>query len=566
MKKRLTALSLIYVVSILFISVRLFFWQIVKGSSLSQIATSQYQSQSQTKAFRGAILDSGGSYLVASVTSWRLFANPPKIKDNKKVIANTLAPLLVEDPKDIKDEVSLIENDLNSNSPYIPIKEKISDDVKKKIENLSFTGLGFESIEDRLYPEGSSSAQLLGFVGKDKEGGDVGYFGLEGYYDLPLKAKTGFTIRDTDPFGHPILSGDLSSVPELGGVDLVTSINKGIQLLVEQKLSKAMETYEAKLGNVIIMDPKDGKILAMASYPSFDPRKYYDYSNELFKNPNISDSFEPGSIFKPLVMAAGFDSKVINKNTFCDICDKPYKVDKYQIETWNQQYFPNSSMTDIIVHSDNVGMTFVGLKLGGKRLIDYIDKFGIGHLTGIDLQGEDTPPSRKKDEWNIVDEVTATFGQGVAVTPIQMIRSLSTIANGGFLVRPHVVQSIKKDDFTKNVELDAPTRVITKDAANTVKDMMIKAVKDGEAKWAMPKGFLIAGKTGTAQIPVAGHYDSKKTIASFVGFAPANDPKFIMLVSLTEPQSSQWGAETAAPLWADIARDLFPMLGIHPEN
>ena len=314
------------------------------------------------------------------------------------------------------------------------------------------------------------------------------------------------------------------------------------------------------------MNPKNGAILAMSSYPSYDPAKYNEYDGNLYKNPAISDTFEPGSVFKVLVMAAGLDDGAVSPDTICDICSGPLKVDKYFIETWNRKYYPDSTMTDVIVHSDNVGMSFVAQKLGADKLYDYLDKFGIGKLTGIDLQGESNIPMRKRGTWNIVDLATASFGQGISTTPIQIIRAVSAVANDGVLVTPKVVEKIELEGWSQNVDKKEEIRVIKKDTAEKMTEIMVQAAGHGEAQWTNLKGFSVAGKTGTAQIPIAGHYDPDATIASFIGFAPSNNPKFVMLVTLKEPQSSQWASETAAPLWYSIAKDLFAYFGIQPDN
>jgi cell division protein FtsI/penicillin-binding protein 2 len=564
--KKISIIGIIFSLLTLLLIGRLFFWQITSGPKLASLAKLQYLSDVKVKAKRGSILSSDEDWLVASVDAWLLYINTKELKNSPAEIANAIAPFLVK-KEEIKQEIERIQNVLEKNQNlWVPIKQKIDTTTKTNIENLKIPGIGFEKDETRYYPEGSSSAQLLGFVGKDKEGKDVGYFGLEGYYDLPLSGRPGFITSERGALGAPILFGSSKEVSAKEGVDLVTHIDKGIQLLVEQKLKDGIDTYGAKSGTVIIINPYDGAIMAMASYPSFDPAKYYDSLDDNFRNPAISDSFEPGSIFKPIVMAAGIDSGVIKIDTRCDICDGPYKIDKYYIETWDQKYFKDETMVDVIVHSDNVGMTFVGLKLGTKKLVDYLEKFGLNKETGIDLQGEQKPQFRDKNSWNIVDTATATFGQGIAITPIQMVRAMSAIANGGYLIRPHVVHKIKSQGLVEEINEKDPVRIISDNAATDTKEMMIAAVKYGEAKWAVPKGFKIAGKTGTAQIPIGGHYDAEKTIASFIGFAPADKPKFLMLVSLREPQTSQWGSETAAPLWFSIAKDLFPYLGIQPEN
>jgi cell division protein FtsI/penicillin-binding protein 2 len=438
--------------------------------------------------------------------------------------------------------------------------------VKKNIEALRIKGIGFESQEARYYPEGSSAAQILGFVGKDENGGDIGYFGLEGYYNLPLSGKSGFLGREKDARGAPILVNGVNQVSAVSGVNLKTNVDKRAQLLVEEKLKEGIDKYGASGGHVTIMDPTSGRVMAMAGYPSFDPQEYVKYGDSLFKNPVISDTFEPGSIFKVLVMAAGLDAGVIEPDTKCDICAGPLKIDKYFIKTWNDEYHPDISMTDVIVHSDNVGMTFIGRKLGAEAMFDYLDKFGIGKTSGIDLQGESAVALRKKGTWNDVDLATASFGQGVAVNGIQMVRAVAAVANGGYLVTPRVVNSVQGDAWEEEIKSDPPKRIISRQAAEETAQMMVQASDKGEAKWANVSGFSIAGKTGTAQIPVSGHYDSTNTNVSFIGFAPAVNPKFVMLVTLKSPQSSPWAAETAAPLWYSIAKELFPYLGVSPSQ
>jgi cell division protein FtsI/penicillin-binding protein 2 len=300
--------------------------------------------------------------------------------------------------------------------------------------------------------------------------------------------------------------------------------------------------------------------------PSFDPGVYSSYNDSLFKNPVITDTFEPGSILKVVVMASGLDAGVVKPDTPCDICSGPLKLDKYFIRTWNDKYTPDISMTDVIVESDNVGMSFVGQKLGADKLYDYLTKFGFGQKTGIDLQGEVAPKLRQKGTWNEVDLATTSFGQGIAVTGIEMVRAVSVIANGGYLVTPRVVDKVNGDGWEEKVESDDPVRIISEQAASEITQMMVEAAGRGEAAWSKIPGFSVAGKTGTAQIPVAGHYDAANTNHSFIGFASANNPKFVMLVTLKSPQSSPWAAETAAPLWYTIAKDLFTYFGIAPDK
>lgn len=557
------------------LAARLFHWQVVKSKELSAQARRQHQIGQVLAAPRGNILATDNLWLAGRDRGWLAYAAIPELEENISKVADELAPFFVADGAGDKDEYQnqlLVEASRlkellgKKKTVWVPLEHKLSEPIKKNIEALQIKGIGFEPEELTSYPEASSAAHLLGFVGKDAEGQDKGYFGLEGYYDLILSGKPGYLARELDARGIPIAIGDIQEIEAVGGLNLLTHIDRAIQILAEKKLKEGLEKYGAKAGTVIIMRPGDGAVLAMSSYPDYDPAKYFEYSDEYFKNPAVSDAFEPGSIFKILVMAAGLDAGVVKPDSECDICSGPLKIDKYTIETWNNQYFPGSTMTEIIVHSDNVGMTFVGQKLGAEKMYGYLTKFGIGSPTGIDLQGEVTPVLRQKKEWSIVDVATASFGQGVAVTPIQMIKAAAVIANGGVSVTPQVVDKLIGEKWQEDIQPVRGGRVISEEAVREITLMMTEAARSGEAKWTHLRGFSVAGKTGTAQIPIAGHYDSEKTIASFVGFAPAEKPKFIMLVTLREPQSSPWASETAAPLWYNIAKDLFIRFGIQPEN
>lgn len=563
---RVKLLSFFLLSLFLVIIVRFFWWQVVRGKEISNVGRSQYQSAKGTVGLRGEIFANDETLLVGSTGAWNVLADLTQIKDAKKV-SDRLAQIFVGDDErtELVDETQRIASLLTRKEVlWVPLKRKVDVETKKKIEIEGFDGIEFEDDSMRVYPEGSSAASLLGFVGKDAAGADIGYFGLEGYYDLSLSPKRGFAKKEKDASGKTLVLQNQEEVASAEGVSLVTHIDKKIQLLAERKLSEGIKMYGAKGGSVVVADPKMGAILGMATYPSFDPREYWKFSDDLFKNPVASDGFEPGSVFKVIIMASALDSDALSPDTVCEICDGPLFIDKYKIETWNKKYNPGATMTDVIVNSDNVGMSFVAQKTGSDKLFDYLSAFGIGEKTGIDLQGEVAPPLRKKSVWSEVDLVTASFGQGIAITPIQLIKAVSVIANGGFLVTPQVVDKVLVGDKEQDMKPVIGERVISKETSQEVTEMMKEAAKKGESKWTNTPGFSVAGKTGTAQIPIAGHYDAEKTIASFIGFSPAENPDFIMLVTLREPQSSPWASETAAPLWYSIAKDLFVYFGIRP--
>lgn len=520
-------------------------------------ASHQYNLTFSLPATRGAIISSDGSPLALSVPAFLVFAQPALIQDAVD-FTRRVAPVLNLDEKEVLSQIT------EPDRFWVPLVHKADTSVVETLTSLSLSGLGFEKESKRYYPEASMAAHLLGFVGSDQNGKDTGYFGLEGFYNRELGGKDGKIEVEKDVRGTPILIGEARRIESEDGRSVTLWTDRTIQNIVEKRLVEGIQKYGAKEGTVIVMDPATGGILAMASTPGYEPALFGQYDKSLYKNPAVAASYEPGSTFKVLVMGAALNEKVVTSDTTMDE-EGPVKVGEYSIRTWNNEYRGKQTMAEIIQHSSNVGMVFVARQLGKEKFLSYIERFGFGKSTGIDLEDETSPELRKNSDWREIDLATASFGQGIAVTPLQMIRAVASVANGGWLMEPHVVKSIS-DTRGKTIEIKPKklSQIISQDAANIVTEMMINAVDNGEAKWAKPKGYRIAGKTGTAQIPVAGHYDDKKTITSFVGFAPADTPRFVMLVTLREPTSSPWGSETAAPLFFTIARDIFLYKNILP--
>lgn len=544
---------------ILFLSVlgRLFYWQVVRADELAQLGEAQYGRRIVQVPQRGEIKTSDGYSIAANKVSYLVFANPKEIT-NKDAITQILAPLL-------QAELASISSLLSLDRYWVPLKSQVDYNSKEVIERLSLRGIGFEEHYVRYYPEASTAAKLLGFVGKNEHGEDEGYFGLEGYYDRQLRGTAGKTVQILDALGRPILARMDNGTGKSDGRNVVLHTDRTVQFIMERQLKKDIQRYGAKSGMAAAVDPKTGGVLAMASFPTFDPRDYQDYQTELYKNPFITDTYEPGSTIKPLVMAAAVDAGLVKPETECTNCSGPVEIGGYEIRTWNNEYRPNVSMTDVIIHSDNIGMVFVSQKLGLRRLLSYIHAYGIGEMTGIDLQGEVPAQIRSADSWYPIDLATASFGQGISVTPIELLTAFTAIANEGRRMEPHVVAKIETPE---GATIDIPPKLlstpISAKTAKIITEMMVQAVDKGEAKFAKPKGYRIAGKTGTAQIPIAGHYDASQTIASFIGFAPADAPKFLMLVIIDRPTSSIYGAETAAPTFFAIAKQLLAYYGIPP--
>lgn len=590
--KRINFLTLFFTLAALLIVGKLFFLQIIQGEKLSINAENQHFSALTIPAKRGEILTSDHYPLVTNQPAYLVYAALPEIKSDKKDISAKLAPIFVAD--DLKKELPMKSEASESASidkqkeraqqlkkkedeiyellslpkvVWVPLRKKISKETMTEIKDLDIAGLGFEEDEKRMYPQSSSSAQLLGFVASDSNGNDKGYFGLEGFYNGELRGKSGRLKEEIDAQGRPILVGSRVDVPPKDGRNLVLTIDRGMQFIIEDKLQNGVKKYGAKSGSIIVMNPKSGEVLATSSFPSYDPNNWDKYDRNLFRNPAINDVYEPGSTFKVITASGAIDSGVVTTETICP-CSGPKRLGPFEIRTWNNKYYPNSTLPQILQHSDNVGSVFVQEKLGKDKFLDYVENFGFGKETKIDLEGESRGILRDRDQWEQIDLSTASFGQGHSVTMIQMVTAVSAIANGGELPQPQVVKEITDKESGKTVEIKPRMvrRVIKKETSSTITEMMVGAVENGEARYFVPKGYRIAGKTGTAQIPIEGRYDPNKTIASFIGFAPADDPKFVMLVRIDQPSTSPWGSETAAPLFFDIAKELFNYYGIAPNR
>ncbi|MCJ7740619.1 penicillin-binding protein 2 [Candidatus Microgenomates bacterium] len=540
------------------IIIRLFFWQVANIEKLRGIAENQTNTFLTIPAKRGEILATDGSPLVMNKRAYLVYLEPHKIENKDKTV-EILAKELGLPSASIS--AKLKETELR----WLPIAQKIDEEAVAKIKKFGLPGIGFIEESKRYYPEGSMSAHLLGFVGKNAKGEDQGYSGLEGYYEEQLHGRNGYLKQETDARGNPILSGNLEEVQPEDGRDLVLTIDKTVQFIAEKKLLEGIEKYGAKGGTVAIMDPYSGSLLASASYPSYDPGDFLKYPSQYYINPVVASSYEPGSTFKVLVMAAALNEGKVKPDTKINE-DGPITIGEYTINTWNQKYHGEISLNQILEYSSNVGMVLVQKQLGSDLLLKYLNNLGFGRLTDIDLEGENSPLLRSKSNWYEIDYASASFGQGIAVTPLQMVRAVGAIANGGRLMKPYVVKSIKdKNNRVINISEKTEREVYKKEATTLLTEMMVSAVDNGETRLIKPQGYKIAGKTGTAQIAIAGHYDAEKTIASFVGFAPVRKPKFVMLVTIQEPTASPWGSETAAPVFFSIAKELFSYYGISPD-
>jgi len=486
-------------------------------------------------------------------------ADPTKIGDLKNTvqILTKILPNYTE-----KDLTSIL---IKKEQRYVPLKRKLSLEQSDKIKALNIYGIVLWPEEWRFYPEQNLASQILGFV--DQQG--IGRYGIEGQFDDVLKGKDGQRKVDTDIKGNPIVVGDAEVIEDVvNGSNFVLTIDRSIQQYAEEKLKKIVDQSLAKSGQVLIMDPKTGQIIAMANYPDFDPNnfsKVYEkdpatekFVNKIgpkvFINNTLASAYEFGSTFKIITVSTALDSGEMN--TTDTVCDKTGEVviDNFVMKNSDLKAHQCMTLGGVLEKSSNIGALRVGLKVGSGVLRKYAIDFGFGEYTDIGFNDENNGYLGPPREWGRVKTANASFGQGITGSPLQLVRAISVIANQGKLVQPYLIDEITGPDNTiKKTQPIETRRVITPSTAAKVTKMLIDSVEKGVAKPARLARWMVAAKTGTAQVAIAGGYSKELYVASIAGFAPASNPKFVMLVKIDHPLTDKWGSTNAAPLFKDIA-------------
>ncbi len=571
---RIRALFFLCAIAALFVWIRLFFLMIIQHDWYARLASS-FQDVATTlvpKRGRVFIQDSRSKEeypLAMNRDYFLLYADTRQIPDDataEDVAEKLSAALAYSDEK----KLSLFLQLNKRNDPYEPITQKLDEEAIQKIQSLSLPGIAFVRKPYRYYPEGELASSVIGFLGKDEAGSDIGRYGIEGYWNKELSGSGGFFEGARSAGGRWIpLAGRLFQPPS-DGADLLLTIDRTIQFEACRRLQKGLEEYGASSAALIIMDPASGKIRAMCSLPTFDPNMYQEAADASFyNNTAIFTPYEPGSIFKPVTMSIALHEGLVSPSTvFTDTGSRDAGCKK-QIQNAGQKAYGSQTMAGVLENSINTGMVFVADKLGKRRFREYAEKFGFGVTQGIMLDTEsagtiDSLSEGSKDGLDCYS-ATASFGQGITVTPLQMAAAISAIANGGVMMEPSIVEEIRRSDG--NIESRAPKeirRVISARAASLLSGMMVGVVDHGHAKQAGVQGYYVAGKTGTAQIPGPGGY-TDETIHSFVGFAPVDDPKFIMIVKYEKPRRA-YAESTAAPVFGDIAKFLLSYYQVPPSR
>lgn len=510
------------------------------------------------------LIDVNGEKVFPAVTNHEftlVYADPRQIAD-PIATAGRIAPLLALDSEDVKKKLS------KKGDAYEILKHKVVDDVADAVRALDITGIHFAPEDRRYYPEPGLGGHLFGFVGP-KDNQQRGQYGLEGYFDELLRGKEGSLRLETDAIGTLIPVGENRVTQAVDGSDLILTIDRTVQLMACDKLKKWVVQHGADGGSLIIQDPNTGAIRALCATPDFDPAKYGESGIRVFNNPALFSPYEPGSVFKAFTMAIGLElEKVTPDTTYNDTGS--VKIGSYTIKNSDGKAHGVQTMMDVLDESLNTGTIFVARKVGIEQFRKYIKAFGFGSLTGIDLDTETAGNVSSLDQKNSdIYVATGSFGQGITVTPIQLITAYSALANGGKLMKPYVVDEIVKPD--KTVIKTSPKvirQVISPRTSDLIGGMLVNVVRKGHGKHAGVPGYFVAGKTGTAQVPRKDGrgYEQNNTIGSFAGYTPVQHPAFVMLVRIDHPRDVQWAESSAAPLFGEMAQFLLQYYEVPPDD
>lgn len=560
-QKRLHILYLCILCFIFLLVGRLFQLQIFDARELIGKNNAQVEVDRKLQSPRGTIYDRNGNPLAMSMMTKSLYADPAMIKKTPEEIAELLAPYVTIP----KDEIA---SRLRQDTAFVWLDRMMDPDKSKAVQEImaqeGLEGLNFVEESRRFYPNSELAAQVLGFVGTDDKGLD----GLEMVLDDTIRGTIAEELIATDAKGNAIFGSVMSKFLPNKGESVTLTLDSTVQFIAERALDTAMATTKPAHASVIIMDPKTGEILALANRPTYDPNHYEKGSKESFKNIAVTNLYEPGSTFKPIIASAALASNKWSLDTVYH--DVGYiKTNDHVMENWNGEGYGDVRLLDILKFSINTGMAKIGITTGPKILVDYVKKFGFGQPTGIELPGEGEGILFEADQMADVDTASMSIGQGIAVTPLQMVRAFGAIANGGKMMKPHIIKSYNNSDgsVVSTTEPEEVGQPIPSSVAQTIVDILEKEVSEGGGHNAMVEGYHFAGKTGTAQklnTEYGGYLDGRN-IASFIGFGPVEDPRFVALVVIDDPsQGSVYGGQIVAPVFKDIMSQLVRYYQISP--
>ncbi len=540
---------------------RLVYWQVWRHSDMARLAAVYHDGTITLPAARGNILDRSGNLLVTNTSVFSIFASPDQISAaERKDIAARLAPLLQLSTADIQAKLA-------TTRQFVYLARRVPASVAHQLDAMRLPGIGKLAETQRTYVDGgvagtSLAANLLGFANDEGKGN----YGVEGYYDKTLAGQPGFEATVRDLANRPIVLSDRQRREPVNGMTLQLSLDSTIQVVAERALADGVQKYQAESGSLIIMEPATGRIVAWADVPSYNANQFATTPIAQFIDPIVSDLYEPGSVMKVVTLSGALDDHAITPDTRFNETGVAV-VGGVAIRNWDNRAHGNVTMTQVLQNSLNVGAIKAQQMEGAGPFYQSLQRFGIGSPTGVDVAAETAEPLRDLAKWKPVELATASFGQGVDTTAIEMLAAVNVIATGGNLVWPHVVDQVIDTNGTRHpVQPRLIRQVVSAKTAQQMQQMMIGVVEHGSGFAARIDGFKnrIAGKTGTASIPENGKYLPDATIGSFVGFVPVDHPQFIMLVITRKPKVLFEGAYVAAPIWKTVASALITQWQIAP--
>lgn len=552
---RIRHVALIALLIALFIVVRLFILQVMQHDYYALFALNSHEIYQKLHPERGEIYFQDSrtkkEYPVALNKEFYLVFAVPKDIPADAVVSTTEHVASVLNITEPAEKQALLEKLSRKNDVYRPIAKKVPEEQMLRLKEAKLKGIQFTPQEYRFYPEQDLAGSLLGFTSFDDAGTLVGKYGVEGYWNEKLAGRGGLVAGERGAFGSWISLTDRTFVEPENGVDLVLTIDRALQYKACTRLAEGLEEYKAKSATLVIIDPTTGAVRAMCTVPNFDPNNYSKVEDiGVFNNSSIFTPYEPGSVFKAFTMGAGLDAGIISPNTlFTDPCE--LTINGFKVRNAERKCYGLQTMTQVLENSINTGVVWVEDKLGGERFRDYIRGFGFGEKTGVALDTEAAGDVSSLDRKGAIFGANASFGQGLTATPIQIAAAYAAIANDGKLLRPYIVDEIRHTSGQK--EKTAPkvvNTVISSRAAKLLQGMLVSVVEN-HYKSAKVPGYYVAGKTGTAQIPEKGKYSLTRTNHTFAGFAPADNPRLVMVVKYEEPER-QWAEQTALPVFRDV--------------
>lgn len=552
-KIRFAALYLFFVAVFGAVLVRLLWVQVLRHDFYARVAFEQQYGRSYLPAARGTIYDRNMSPLAMSRPVYDIYCIPRLVRDGKAA-ARMLAPALGVDEGEL-------ERKCGSGAQSEWLAREVSRAEATKVLAAGLTGVFARPCERRLYPEGELACHVLGYLGAR----DGARAGAESTLDVYLEGLPGFSDGGADAAGRALPDLTDNFVPPMDGLGCVLTIDNWCQYVAERELKSCCERHDAESGAAVVMDPRTGEVLALASYPAYDPNRYADYPPVYWRNAAVTCALEPGSIIKPFLVAAALQEGAVSTRDIFD-CSKALRVGRFQITDVKPCAEPLTP-SQIIERSSNIGVVLIARRLGGRRYYEYLRKFGLGEKTGVDLPAENPGVLRYGEFARPLGRSFASFGQGFSATPLQIATAACVLANGGTLVKPMLVSEIVDENGRplRRFEPQVQRRVVSPTTAAVVRQMLALVVERGGGKLAQLPGYRVAGKTGTSEIAAAaGGYLPGAYNSSFLGIIPADDPRVVIFITVRKPRGEVFGGTVAAPACARMAVDILPALKALP--